>query len=95
MIYLLFSSRTTVTEDFGALNWTSVAFGFVLVALEAGWLYVYRAGWQVSLASIVQSSLLALILMLVGFFAYKETLTWNKIAGILVCLAGLGLINLK
>lgn len=31
----------------------------------------------------------------VGYMLYKEKITWNKIAGILVCLAGLGLINLK
>ena len=31
----------------------------------------------------------------IGYMLYKEAITWNKIVGILVCLAGLGLINLK
>ena len=35
------------------------------------------------------------ILIFVGYFAFKESFTWNKIAGIFVCVAGLGLINLK
>ena len=89
------SSRGNVVKAFAGLNWTSVAFGFVLVALEAGWIYVYRAGWQVSVASIVQSTLLALVLMVAGFLIYREAFTWNKAVGILICLAGLGVINFK
>jgi len=46
-------------------------------------------------AQIVQAAVVALILLFVGYLMYKESLTWNKIAGIIVCLAGLGLINLK
>ena len=41
------------------------------------------------------SAILAVILIFVGCLLYKESLSWNKIVGILVCLAGLGLINLK
>jgi len=91
---LITSTQGSAVKVFGELNWTSVAFGFVLVALETGWIYVYRAGWQVSVASIVQSTLLSLILMLVGFLVYKEAMTWNKIVGIIICLIGLGFINI-
>ncbi len=89
------SRQGNILKAFEELNWTSVAFGFVLVALEAGWMYVYRAGWQVSVASIVQSTLLSLILIAVGFLLYREALTWNKVAGVLICLAGLVVINIK
>jgi len=91
---LITSTQGSAVKVFGELNWTSVAFGFVLVALETGWIYVYRAGWQVSVASIVQSTLLSLILMLVGFLVYKEAMTWNKIVGIIICLIRLGFINI-
>jgi len=91
---LITSTQGSAVKVFGELNWTSVAVGFFLVALETGWIYVYRAGWQVSVASIVQSTLLSLILMLVGFLVYKEAMTWNKIVGIIICLIGLGFINI-
>nr|WP_243097405.1 hypothetical protein [Ruminococcus sp. AF46-10NS] len=51
--------------------------------------------YLVSAAQIVTSSILGVILIIVGYVGYKEAITWNKIVGVIVCLAGLGLINLK
>lgn len=48
-----------------------------------------------SVAQIVQAAFLAVILIFVGHFLYKEAITWNKIVGVVVCLMGLGLINMK
>jgi len=69
--------------------------GLVVVGLEVGYIYAYKAGWHISATQIVQASVLAVILIFVGYFLYNEALTWNKIIGIIVCLIGLGLINLK
>lgn len=60
-----------------------------------GFIYAYKAGWPVSIAQIVQATILAIILIFVGYGLYDEAITWNKVVGILVCLAGFGLINLK
>ena len=35
------------------------------------------------------------VLLVVGWLLYHEALTWNKIVGIVICLAGLVFINLK
>ena len=51
--------------------------------------------YLVSAAQIVTSSILGVILIIVGYVGYKEAITWNKIVGVIVCLAGLGLINLE
>lgn len=82
-------------KEYGKLNWAPFVFGIILVGLEAGWIYAYQAGWQVSTGSIVQGSILAVALIFVGFFLYREPLTWNKLVGIAVCLIGLVFINLK
>ena len=29
----------------GKLHWTSFVLGIVIVGLEAGWIYAYKAGW--------------------------------------------------
>lgn len=50
---------------------------------------------QLNWAQIVQATILAIILIFVGYGLYNEAITWNKVVGILVCLAGFGLINLK
>jgi len=85
----------SLSAEYAKLNWAPFVLGLVIVGLEVGYIYAYQAGWPVSTAQIVQASVLAVILIFVGYFLYKESLSWNKIVGILVCLAGLGLINWK
>lgn len=94
MFLILGDSRDILTELKKA-NWTSFVLGIVLVGLEVGFIYAYKAGWKVSADQIVTSSILGVILIIVGYVGYKEAITWNKIVGVIVCLAGLGLINLK
>lgn len=85
----------SLTEEYGKLNWAPVLLGLVIVGLEAGWIYAYKAGWQVSTAFIVQSAFLAAVLLFVGYFLYHEALTWNKLLGAAICLIGLAFINCK
>ncbi len=85
----------SVFAEFRKTNWAPFVLGLIIVGLEVGFIYAYRAGWQVSMAQIVSSSLVAVILIFVGHALYKEGVTWNKIVGVLVCLTGLGLINMK
>ena len=82
-------------KEYEKLNWAPVVLGIVIVGLEAGWIYAYKAGWQVSTGFIVQSAFLAMSLLLVGFFLFHESLTWNKLVGVAICLIGLVFINLK
>ena len=87
VLYYLLSGDPNLLREYGKLNWASVVLGLVIVGLEAG--------WQVSTGYIVQSAVLAVGLLLVGYLMYHEALTWNKITGVLVCLAGLILINYR
>ena len=75
------------------LNWAPFVLGFVIVGLEVGFIFAYRAGWQVSAASVVQSGFLAISLLAVGALAYHEPLTASKLIGIVLCIAGLIFIN--
>ncbi|MCQ2534690.1 MAG: DMT family transporter [Clostridia bacterium] len=89
------NTSTSLVNEYKHLNWAPFVLGIVVVGLEAGYIYAFKAGWQVSMAQIVQASFLAVILIFVGYFLYKESLTWNKLCGVAVCLIGLGLINMK
>lgn len=74
-------------------NWAPVLLGVVLVGLEAGFIYAYKAGWQVSAASLVQSAFVSVALIFVGRFLYQEAITANKFIGVSICLVGLYFIN--
>ena len=95
VLYFTLGSGGNLIKEYGKLNWVSFVLGIVIVGLEAGWIYAYKAGWQVSTGFIVQSAFLAAALLVVGFFLYHESLTWNKLVGVAICLIGLVFINIK
>lgn len=82
-------------QEYHKLNWAPFVLGIVIVGLEAGWIYAYKNGWQVSTGQIVHCAILGIILIFVGFVLYKEPLNWNKLVGIVICLIGLVFINFK
>ena len=67
--------------------------GLSVVGLELGYILIYRAGWKVSVASLVANLALACILVLVGVLWYKEVLTGHQILGIGACVVGILLIS--
>ena len=95
ILYFVLNKHANLWKEYAKLDWVPFVFGIVLVGLEVGFVYAYKAGWQVSTASVVQSAFLAVALIFVGFFLYHEALTWNKLLGVAVCLAGLIILNLK
>jgi drug/metabolite transporter (DMT)-like permease len=75
------------------LNWTSPLLGIAIVGLEFGYIMAYRAGWNISVGSLVANILLALALIPIGILFYQEGFGLNKILGAILCIAGLILIN--
>jgi drug/metabolite transporter (DMT)-like permease len=95
VLYFVMNRGGSLVKEYGKLNWAPFAMGIVIMGLETGFIYAYKAGWQISTASLVQSSFLSVALIFVGYVLYHEPLTWNKLAGAGICLAGLYIINLK
>jgi drug/metabolite transporter (DMT)-like permease len=89
------SSGTGLIGEYSKINWAPFVLGVVIVGLEVGWIFAYKAGWEVSTGFIVQSAVLAILLLVLGYFLYHEALTWNKVAGVVICLIGLVFINLN
>ena len=92
-LFCLLNKNANLLKEYAHMNWAPVLLGLAVVGLEMGVICAYKAGWPVSTASIVQRSFLAVALIFVGFFLYREAITWNKVVGILICLVGLGFIN--
>ena len=95
ILYLALRKDGTIVGEYKKLNWAPFVLGLVIVGLEAGYIYAFKAGWPVSALQIIQAAAVAVILIYVGFVVYKEPITIKKTIGILVCLAGLYLINSK
>ena len=95
IMYLFTEKNHNIMKELGQMNWAPYTLGLVIVGLEVGFIYAYKAGWQVSMASVVQSSFLAIALVIVGALLYHEALTWNKLLGIVICMVGLVFMNLK
>jgi len=76
-------------------NWAVVAIGASALIIEVGFLLAYRAGWNLSTASVITTVSVAVILIPVGMFVFKEHLSLRSAAGIACCLLGLYLITKK
>jgi len=91
--YLATSSGKSIAQNFSQLNWTSWVLGLAIVGLETGFIYMYRAGWKISMGPLVANTLVAMLVIVVGLLFYKETLSVKQIIGIALCLGGLVLVN--
>lgn len=93
IIYYITEPNANLLQECSHLNWAPFVLGISIVGLEVGNIYMYKAGWNVNTGFIVQSALLAIALLLVGYFIYQEEITFNKALGMLICLIGLYFIN--
>lgn len=80
-------------QELRQLNWTALALAAVIVGLDLGFLYLYRGGFEVSLGALVTQSAAAMLLLVVGVAVFREKLTTANVVGVLLCLAGLWLVN--
>lgn len=92
---LLNPARSSLATSFKGANWAVVGIGAGALIIEVGFLLAYRAGWNISSASVICNISVALLLIPVGLIAFKEHLSVRSLAGILCCLVGLYLISKK
>lgn len=65
----------------------------MIVGLDLGFLYLYRGGFAVSLGALVTQSAAALLLLVIGVAVFRERLSAVNVAGLVLCLVGLWLVN--
>lgn len=93
IMYFITADQKNPMSELAKTNWASIALGISVVALEFGYLNIYRVGWKINTASLVANIGLAVILMFVGFLLYKETISIRQLAGAVICAVGLILIT--
>ena len=93
VVMLLTLKPANIIPELNKTNWTSFVLGLAIVGLEFGYINVYRAGWKISVGTLVANIGLAVALIIIGALLYKETITARQLAGIAICAAGLFLIS--
>jgi multidrug transporter EmrE-like cation transporter len=72
---------------------TVAAVGLGALMIELGFLLAYRAAWPVSTASVIANALVAALLLPLGALFFSETITLDRVLGIVLCLIGVSLLQ--
>jgi multidrug transporter EmrE-like cation transporter len=67
--------------------------GIGAALIELGYVLTYRAAWPVSTASVVVNGMVAALLVPVGLIGFGENLSFTRVSGMLLCLAGVWLLR--
>ena len=93
--FLFFPVTNGVLAEIKQLNWASIGLAIAVVGIEFGFLLTYRSGWNLGIAAVLVNVVASLILVPVAIYVFKDEISWVNILGILVCLAGLVMLNWK
>ena len=94
-LFWLFPVAGSLTVEIGKLNWAVVGVAISIVLIEIGFLLAYRAGGELSTAFVTTAAVVAISTLLIGALFFGESFSMTKVGGVLLCLAGIGLISLK
>ena len=93
--FIFFPATKGISAELKQLNWASIGLAIAVVGIEFGFLLTYRSGWNLGIAAVLVNVVASLILVPVAIFIFKDEISWINILGILVCLAGLVMLNWK
>jgi drug/metabolite transporter (DMT)-like permease len=95
LTFVFFPIKSGLMSELKQLNWASIGLAIAVVGIEFGFLLTYRSGWNLGIAAVLVNVVASLILVPVAIFIFKDKISWINILGILVCLAGLVMLNWK
>jgi drug/metabolite transporter (DMT)-like permease len=93
--FFFFPATNGIKAELVKLNWASIGLAVAVVGIEYGFLLTYRAGWNLGIAAVLVNVVASLILLPVAVFLFKDKISWINILGIVVCFAGLIMLNWK
>lgn len=94
LILLLFDRRDTpILSVIQELNWASYALGITLVVIDAGFILVYRSGWNLSIVSVLYNVIPIILLVTIGAAFFKDEMGAMNIAGVVLTIIGILMVN--
>ena len=92
VLFFVTSENKNIFAEISKTNWSSLLLGAAIVGLEFGYICIYRAGWKISVASLVANISLACVLLVIGLLLYREVLTLRQGIGMGLCAVGMILL---
>ena len=89
---LVYPGGKSLADSVKDSNWSVLALGFSVAAIELGFLLAYRAGWRISIATIVTNVAITVVLIPVGIVVFKDQLSLRNVVGLAFCILGLILV---
>ena len=94
--YFLFPKQETASLPMmRTVVWSALGIGLGAAAIEVGFMLAYRAGWNLSLLPLSVTVCSTILLAAIGLIAFRETLSMEKVIGVLLCIGGLVLITIR
>ena len=94
-LFYFFPIEAPLGEEIGKLNWAVYGVGASIVLIEIGFLLAYRAGAELSSAFVLTSAAVTIATLLLGLAFFREAVSVTKLLGIVLCLAGIGMLSWK
>ena len=75
----LFTRTDNFSIEISKLNWVNFAMGAAVLAIESGWIILYRSGCDISKGSLFANICISTVLFLLGFFLLSRKYHYKKI----------------
>ena len=81
-----------ISAEWTQINWAVATFAVASIGLESGYIFLYRAGWNISLGGMVCNILLAICMVCVGQLFFQEAVSLRQYTGVALCITGLFIV---
>jgi drug/metabolite transporter (DMT)-like permease len=88
IVFEIFSPAASIGAEWTQVNWAVATFALGSIGLESGYIFLYRAGWNISLGGMVCNILLSVCMLGVGYLLFNETISFRQGLGVVLCIAG-------
>ena len=94
-ILFLVTPHEKIFVEASRTNWACFLMGLSITGVEAAFVMIYRAGGELSTASLIVSILIALAMLVVGGIFWHEEITARKLFGAALCIVGVVILSTK
>lgn len=93
ILFFVTNPGGNILAAFASANWASYFLGITIVFIDLSLILLYRAGWDVSIGTLIANIGVSLASVLIGVTCFGEAMTAMKAVGIVVCILGLYVVN--
>lgn len=93
ILFFITNPGGNLFEAISHANWASYALGIAIVLIDFSLILLFRAGWDISIGTLVANIGMALLTVLAGMAFFDEGMTMFKAFGVIACIIGLYVVN--